>query len=210
MVTIYDLKPRFQALLRPIARGLVGAGATANGLTLAALALSLAAGAVVLTVRPDRLVVLLVLPPVLLVRMALNALDGMVAREFGQMSRRGALLNEMADVLADTALYLPLALVGGIEPVLLSLVVILGVIGEMAGVVAVQIGAERRYDGPLGKSDRAFLFGLLALLLGIGVPAGAWIQALLLAMAVLGLVTIGNRSRQALRAVSQLTPKQTP
>lgn len=150
------------------------------------------------------------LPPVLLVRMALNALDGMVAREFGQMSRRGALLNEMADVLADTALYLPLALVGGIEPVLLSLVVILGVIGEMAGVVAVQIGAERRYDGPLGKSDRAFLFGLLALLLGIGVPAGAWIQALLLAMAVLGLVTIGNRSRQALRAVSQLTPKQTP
>ena len=126
------------------------------------------------------------------------------------MSRRGALLNEMADVLADTALYLPLALVGGIEPVLLSLVVILGVIGEMAGVVAVQIGAERRYDGPLGKSDRAFLFGLLALLLGIGVPAGPWIQALLLAMAVLGLVTIGNRSRQALRAVSQLTPKQTP
>jgi len=196
--------------LRPIARGLVGAGATANGLTLAALALSLAVGAVVLTVRPDRLVVLLVLPPVLLVRMALNALDGMVAREFGQMSRRGALLNEMADVLADTALYLPLALVGGIEPVLLSLVVILGVIGEMAGVVAVQIGAERRYDGPLGKSDRAFLFGLLALLLGIGVPAGAWIQALLLAMAVLGLVTIGNRSRQALRAVSQLSPKQTP
>ena len=61
MVTIYDLKPRFQALLRPIARGLVGAGATANGLTLAALALSLAAGAVVLTVRPDRLVLLLVL-----------------------------------------------------------------------------------------------------------------------------------------------------
>ena len=38
MVTIYDLKPRFQALLRPFARGLVGAGATANGLTLAALA----------------------------------------------------------------------------------------------------------------------------------------------------------------------------
>ena len=32
---------------------------------------------------------------------------------------------------------------------------------EMAGVVAVQIGAERRYDGPMGKSDRAFTFGLL-------------------------------------------------
>lgn len=55
-------------------------------------------------------------------------------------------------MLADTALYLPFALVAGIPPVLLALVVILGVIGEMAGVVAVQIGAERRYDGPLGRA----------------------------------------------------------
>ena len=44
MVTIYDLKPRFQALLRPLATVLVRAGATANGLTLAALGLSIAAG----------------------------------------------------------------------------------------------------------------------------------------------------------------------
>jgi CDP-diacylglycerol--glycerol-3-phosphate 3-phosphatidyltransferase len=214
MVTIYDLKPRFQALLRPLAGTLVAAGATANGLTLAALALSIAAGTG-LALWPDRRALLLALPMVLLLRMALNALDGMVAREFGQISRRGALLNELGDVLADTALYLPFALLGGIQPVLLALVVILGVIGEMAGVVAVQIGAERRYDGPLGKSDRAFLFALLALLLGLGLPTGPWIQVLLGAMAALGLVTIGNRARQALATAGPLagalaSPQETP
>ena len=209
MVTIYDLKPRFQALLRPLATVLVRAGATANGLTLAALVLSLAAGAC-LALWPDRRSCLLALPAVLLIRMALNALDGMVAREFGQISRRGALLNELGDVLADTALYLPFALLAGIPPVLLALVVILGVIGEMAGVVSVQIGAERRYDGPLGKSDRAFLFGLLALLLGLGVSAGPWVQALLIAMAALGLITIVNRSLHGLAAVAQLDPRRTP
>jgi CDP-diacylglycerol--glycerol-3-phosphate 3-phosphatidyltransferase len=209
VVTIYDLKPRFQALLRPLATALVGAGATANGITVAALVLSVATGTA-LALMPGQRGWLLALPPVLLVRMALNALDGMVARGFGQTSPRGALLNELGDVLADTALYLPLALVAGIEPVLLALVVILGVIGEMAGVVAVQIGSERRYDGPLGKSDRAFLFGLLALLLGLGLPAGAWIRALLVAMAALALLTIVNRSRHALAATSQRPPPPLP
>lgn len=202
MATIYDLKPRFQSLLRPLASALVGAGATANGLTLAALALSVLMGAA-LALLPEQRLCLLLLPPVLLVRMALNALDGMVAREFGQLSRRGALLNELGDVLADAALYLPLARVSGVQPVLLALVVILGVISEMAGVVAVQIGGERRYDGPLGKSDRAFLFGVLALLLGLGVAAGPWIQVLLAAMAALGLLTVINRSRGALAAAAQ-------
>ena len=42
--------------------------------------------------------------------MALNALDGMLAREFGQQSRLGAYLNELTDVVADAALIAPFAL----------------------------------------------------------------------------------------------------
>jgi CDP-diacylglycerol--glycerol-3-phosphate 3-phosphatidyltransferase len=42
--------------------------------------------------------------------MALNAIDGMLAREHGQASRLGAVLNELGDVVADAGLYLPLAL----------------------------------------------------------------------------------------------------
>ena len=37
-------------------------------------------------------------------------------------------------------------------------IVVLTLVSEMTGVVAVQIGASRRYDGPMGKSDRAFVF----------------------------------------------------
>ena len=45
MATIYDLKPRFQALLRPVSDALVRAGLSANDVTLGALLLSVAHGA---------------------------------------------------------------------------------------------------------------------------------------------------------------------
>ena len=43
-MTIYDLKPKFQALLRPTVRTLYDAGVTANQVTVAACALSIALG----------------------------------------------------------------------------------------------------------------------------------------------------------------------
>jgi len=201
MPSIYDIKPRFQALLRPLVRGLAGAGATANQVTLAALGLSLAVGALVAAVATPR--VLLLLPLWLFLRMALNAIDGMLAREHGQASKLGAVLNELGDVLADAGLYLPLALRPEFPPLPLVLLVLLGVIAEMTGVVGVQIGASRRYDGPLGKSDRAFLFGLLGLLLGLGLAAGAWLHWLLWLAVILAALTIINRARQALREIAQ-------
>ncbi len=200
MPSIYDIKPRFQALLRPLVRGLAGAGATANQVTLAALALSLAAGALVAAVAAPR--VLLLLPLWLFLRMALNAIDGMLAREHGQASKLGAVLNELGDVLADAGLYLPLALRPEFPPLPLVLLVLLGVIAEMTGVVGVQIGASRRYDGPLGKSDRAFLFGLLGLLLGLGLAPGAWLPWLLWAAVALAALTIFNRARRALQEIA--------
>jgi CDP-diacylglycerol--glycerol-3-phosphate 3-phosphatidyltransferase len=145
----------------------------------------------------------LVVPAALCVRMALNAIDGMLAREHGMQSRLGAALNELGDVLSDAAIYLPLALVPGISPPLIVSVVLLGVIGEMAGVVGVQIGASRRSDGPLGKSDRAFAFGLTCLLLGCGVQAGRWLDVVLWLMLALAAVTIVNRIRGALREAGQ-------
>ena len=201
MPSIYDIKPRFQALLRPLVRGLAGAGATANQVTLAALGLSLAVGALVAAVATPR--VLLLLPLWLFLRMALNAIDGMLAREHGQASKLGAVLNELGDVLADAGLYLPLALRPEFPPLPLVLLVLLGVIAEMTGVVGVQIGASRRYDGPLGKSDRAFLFGLLGLLAGLGLAAGAWLHWLLWLAVILAALTIINRARQALREIAQ-------
>jgi len=86
---------------------------------------------------------------------------------------------------------------------MVNAVVVLAVLSEMTGVAAVQIGASRRYDGPMGKSDRAFGFGLLAVLLGCGVEPGAWVNACLGVMAILTAVTILNRARAALKELDQ-------
>src|SRR6478609_7650647 len=196
VASIYDLKPRFQALLRPIANSLAAKGVTANQVTLAAAVVSLATGALV-AANPESRPLLLLVPLVLFVRMALNAIDGMLAREHQMKSRRGAVLNELGDVVSDAGLYLPLALVPGVPAPLVVVLVVLGIISEMAGVVAVQIGAERRYDGPLGKSDRAFAFGLIAFLLGCGVPSGTWLTWLFAILIAMAGITIIRRARRA-------------
>lgn len=197
MPSVYDLKPRFQSLLRPLVGSLARSGVTANQVTLAAVVVSVATGTALL-LAPRASWALLLVPAVLLLRMALNAVDGMLAREHGQQSRLGALLNELGDVGSDAALYLPFAMIPGLDPRLVVVIVVLAVIAEMTGVVAVQIGGERRYEGPMGKSDRAFAFGLLALLLGLGVAPGRWSTGLLAAVAVLAAATIVNRGRRAL------------
>ena len=202
MATIYDLKPRFQALLRPLNHALAGAGVSANQVTIAALALSVLGG-LALALLPGERWPLLCLPVVLFLRMALNAIDGMLAREHGMATPAGALLNEIGDVLSDTALYLPFALVPGVSPLAVAAVVSLAAASELAGVAGVQIGASRRYDGPMGKSDRAFLFGLAGLLLGLGAVPPAWINALFALACLLLLLTIANRARRALEELSR-------
>jgi len=201
-MTIYELKPAFQNLLRPVCNTLARAGITANQVTIAAVLLSLGVGTLVVHLRDERWVLLLV-PAALFLRMALNAIDGMLAREHGMQSALGGILNELGDVISDAALYLPFGPLAGVSPHAVGAVVLLGVLGEMTGVVAVQIGASRRYDGPMGKSDRAFVFGLLALLLGLGVPAGPWVNIALTVVALLGAITIVNRARNALRELDK-------
>jgi CDP-diacylglycerol---glycerol-3-phosphate 3-phosphatidyltransferase len=204
VASTYDLKPRFQAILRPLTRALAARGVTANQVTLAAVALSLAMGAVVAAVPTSRAAMFAV-PVVLFLRMALNAIDGMLAREHGMKSRLGAVLNELGDVVSDAALYLPLAWVPHVSAIAVTLVVVLGIVSEMAGVVAVQIGAGRRYDGPLGKSDRAFVFSCIYFALGCGLEPGRWLDIVLGGMVLLAAVTIVNRSRRALAAPASPT-----
>lgn len=201
MASIYQLKPAFQNLLRPISDALARAGVTANQITVLAVALSCMVGFCLWRYPAERWPLLLV-PGFLFLRMALNAIDGMLAREHRQKSALGAILNELGDVVSDTALYLPFAMLPGIMPEWVVLIVFAAVISEMAGVVAIQIGASRRYDGPMGKSDRAFVFGALALALGLGVTGGAWVNWVLAGLLALLVLTILNRARQALQEIS--------
>jgi CDP-diacylglycerol--glycerol-3-phosphate 3-phosphatidyltransferase len=197
MPSVYGLKPQFQNLLRPIVRGLARAGVTANQVTVAALLLSLATGAVILWKHGGKS--LLLLPAVLFVRMALNAIDGMLAREHNMKSALGAILNELGDVVADAGMYLPLAVVLEFNAWMIVGIVLLATLSEMTGVVGVQIGASRRYDGPMGKSDRAFLIGLLALLVGLNVPMQKVMTPVLILILFLLVLTVFNRARKALQ-----------
>ena len=161
-MSIYELKPKFQNLLRPFAIKLEARGVTANQVTLAACAISVILG-LILTALSDYEWLFILIPIWLFVRMALNAIDGMLAREFNQKSRLGGYLNEITDVVSDAALYLPFAFVYPFDGLQIGLIIWLSALTEFCGVLGQVQGKTRRYDGPLGKSDRAFLFGVLGL-----------------------------------------------
>lgn len=197
-MTLYALKPRFQALLRPLAAATAERGVTANQVTVAAMAGSLTVGSLLCLPQCPR-IVFLVLPLWLLVRLALNAVDGMLAREFGQKSRLGGYLNELGDVVSDAALVLPFAFVAPFSLPAVLAVIFLALLSEYAGALGPLTGAARRYDGPLGKSDRAAVAGALAVWIGLGLSLPAWIAWLMPALAVLLVVTIVNRIRGGLR-----------
>lgn len=200
-MSIYALKPRFQALLRPLVGRLAGLGLTANQVTVAAALVSIGLG-LLLSFAGEKTGLFLLMPLWMFLRMAFNAVDGMLAREFGQKSSLGAYLNELTDVISDSVLYLPFAFLPHFQPLAVGGVIVLAVISEMTGTVAVMTGASRRYDGPMGKSDRAFVFGILAIAIGLGLPPQPWLFWLFPALALMLAITIVNRVRRGLEEIA--------
>ena len=201
-MSIYALKPRFQALLRPLVGVLARAGVTANQVTIFATIVSVVVGAYVAWRLPDARAFALI-PLWMAARMALNAIDGMLAREFGQQSRLGAYLNELGDVISDIALFAPFALLPPFSPLWTGAVIVLAVVSEYAGVLGLLVGASRRYDGPMGKSDRAVVFGALGLAASVASPLPDWTSVAMPAVAGALVVTVVNRVRGGLRERKQ-------
>jgi CDP-diacylglycerol---glycerol-3-phosphate 3-phosphatidyltransferase len=202
VISVYQLKPAFQALLRPLVRGLARLGVSANHVTLFACLLSVSFGVALgwsLMAQEHMKLFLLLVPVVFFVRMALNAIDGMLAREHDMKTPLGALLNELCDVLSDSALILPFVYVA--SSIAVALFAVLAAVTEVAGILGPAIGASRRYDGPMGKSDRALVISLAAIALAFG-----WLPENALFMGILGLcglclLTTLNRVRGALAEV---------
>jgi CDP-diacylglycerol---glycerol-3-phosphate 3-phosphatidyltransferase len=164
MISVYSIKPKFQQLLRPILAMLFKMGFTANAITVASILLSLILG-IIFWFYADNSWVFLVIPLGLLLRMALNALDGMMARTYNMQSKLGEILNEIGDVVSDIFIFFPLIKLPFINVYILFAFIVLSVINEFSGVLAKAISGERRYDGPMGKSDRALCIGLMCLLI---------------------------------------------
>lgn len=211
MPSIYQLKPAFQNLLRPLVQWLFKRGVTANQVTLFAMFISLALSIFLYLYYLNHPVNwwLLLFPLWMLIRMAFNAIDGMLAREFNQQSNLGAFYNELSDVIADTALYVCLIAFAFIHAKLLLLVAFLAILSEYTGVMAPLIGQQRRYDGPMGKSDRAFWFSLITVVIVIFPLFNTNLQLLSLIcngilslMGVLLALTIYNRIKNSLKTAS--------
>lgn len=153
MAGMYAVKPAFQRSLGGIERWLVARRVHPDWLTYLALVLSIVGGAC-LYVAPERPWLLLAVPGVTLVRTALNALDGLVARDTGLARPWGEVLNEFCDRLAD------LALIGGLAlaaPATLALgvgVVVLMLLASYLAILSKAAGGRRQYVGPMGKADR--------------------------------------------------------
>lgn len=163
MISIYNLKPKFQEALKPILNFLNKLGITANQITISSILLSLFIG-VAFWFGDTKNILFLVLPLGLFLRMALNALDGMMARIYNQQSKKGELLNEFGDIISDLFIFFPLI---KYEYEILYLVVAficLSIVNEFVGLLGKVVSNERRYEGPMGKSDRALILGVYGIL----------------------------------------------
>jgi len=163
MISIYKIKPKFQKLLLPILCFFNKLGITANQITFSAIFLSIVIG-VSFWFADYNSYLYLILPIGLLLRMALNALDGMMARIYNQQSKKGELLNEFGDIFSDLIIFLPLVKYESQDILLVVLFITLSIINEFAGLLGKVISNERRYEGPMGKSDRAFVIAVYGII----------------------------------------------
>ncbi|NQW28675.1 MAG: CDP-alcohol phosphatidyltransferase family protein [Flammeovirgaceae bacterium] len=163
MISVYHLKPAFQKFLQPVLHWLYKMGVTANQLTLVAIILSVAMGFCFSQYQIHHSA-LLIIPIGFFLRMVLNALDGMMARQYNMHSQLGEVLNELGDVISDICIIFPFIIIPGINPLIIVLFGVLAILNEFSGVLSKALGKGRRYDGPMGKSDRALFLGLFCLI----------------------------------------------
>ncbi|WP_201548577.1 alpha/beta fold hydrolase [Psychrobacter fjordensis] len=187
-MSLYQLKPKFQDQLRPLSNALVAKSITANQVTVSAVLLSVGTAYVIAKPATEQQALWLLLPSSLFVRMALNAIDGMMAREHGQATKLGAVLNEAGDIVADTAL------IASLVPYIakhdlrihserhtltsklpttqqhISSIVALSISSELLAIASNTMLGVRANQGPLGKSDRALVLGILGTVIGSKIP----------------------------------------
>ncbi len=162
MISIYKIKPKFQQLLMPLLKLLRRLGISPNSITIFSILLSFVISYFFwkATYNPPYF---LIVAFGLLIRMMLNALDGMMARIYNLQSKLGEVLNEVGDIVSDVAIYFPLIIFESLRIEIAIIFILLSIINEFCGLMAKLISGERRYDGPMGKSDRAFLIGIICI-----------------------------------------------
>jgi CDP-diacylglycerol--glycerol-3-phosphate 3-phosphatidyltransferase len=193
MAGMYQVKPAFQRSLGGVEQWLVHRRVHPDWLTYAALVLSVGGG-LALYLAPDHIWLLILIPIVVVVRTALNALDGLVAKRTGLARPWGEVLNEFCDRLADVALLGSLALATPTLHLLGAVVVVVMLLTSYLAILSKAAGGRRQYAGPMGKADRMLLLGVVAVV-GLFVPLSLTYNAYLALVLVGLLLTLVARAR---------------
>ena len=195
-ISIYKLKTKFQNLLMPICRKLVDLKVTPNQITVTTVLLNIIFAGIIYKFS-NFTYLFLIVPIFLFLRMALNALDGMIANKFNQKTKIGIFYNEAGDVVSDTVFFYVFLRVIRVNEMYNLLFIFLSALSEYIGVVAVMVDNKRHYEGPMGKSDRAFLISLLAIIyFFIG---NQYFDYILILAIILLIFTIYNRIKSSLK-----------
>lgn len=161
---IYSIKPRFQRFLSPIKNLLIKYKVHPTTINILALIISITGG-ISLYLSDRYLLLLIYIPFMAFIRTALNALDGLVAREQKIRNQKfGEVLNEIIDRLSDVVIFIGLAFTSYINFPLASVTIILILLNSYLSILSKAAGGSRQYGGMVGKADRMLYLSLATIL----------------------------------------------
>ena len=188
---MFNLRPAASAVTEPLGRSLLRAGVGANAVTVTGTVVSVVGAVLLLGTGRLALGATVVTLAVLT-----DALDGTMARMSGGSTRWGAFLDSSLDRFADGAVLASLAFwfaTGGDDDVLCAVALVSLVLGSITSYVKARaqslgmtcdVGIVERTERLVLALLGAFLTGLG---LGLALPVGLWV------LAVLSAVTVGQR-----------------
>lgn len=159
-MVIYSIKPAFQKFLRPLEKFFIKHKVHPTTINFMALILAILGG-LALYYSDKQILLLIYIPFMGFFRMALNALDGMVARSLKVKNQGfGEVLNEFIDRISDAFTFFAWALTGYMSLLIGSVTTILILLNSYLSIVSKAAGGKRQYGGLMGKADRMFVLGL--------------------------------------------------
>lgn len=193
-----DLKGRKKAapILEPIAAGLARIGVSPGVVTVVGLIVTIIGAALI---AADYLFAGALTAAI---GVALDALDGPLARKLGTASERGAFLDTMSDRFGEIAVWVGLSVYLGEEPRLLVLCIVALAFSLLVPYVRAkaEIAGLEGKGGWMGRAERMILILVGTMVVGLGAPI---LEPLLWVFVVLTGFTVVQRIR---RTWQQLAP----
>ena len=114
-------------------------------------------------------------------------------------TKKGEILNEIGDIISDLFIFFPLLIYEKENLYLIVIFLCFSIINEFAGILGKAVSGNRQYDGPMGKSDRAFVIGLYGLLSFFSIGFGKYSSWIFLVINILILISTITRIKKTLK-----------